>query len=145
MKSIGYGAYGTFGSPADLLTGLLNTGANVLSSGLGIVFEPVDVLEPAELKGAKLSKGFKIITIQTGTAVEYKIVPNLGPLSSLTSIALPAELSRFAGVAFDPTKDFETALAGGKIVYIAPPNYTKVILAAVGALVVVITLFKVLR
>lgn len=131
MKSIGYGAYdGTLGAP-DIL------------GGVNAFFEPVEVLEPSELKGAMLSRGFKIEKIQVGGNPQYKIMPNFGPLATLASVALPAELARFAGVSFDPAQAFETKIIGHTLSYTPPKSNLKLMAIAAGiGLLVVLGIMK---
>lgn len=130
-SSVGYGAYGD--NPLDLIT----------NAGLALIFEPVEIQNPAELRGAKLSRGFRLIKTGSG----YKITLNLPGSAS----ALPAEIKRFVGQTLpDPNQPFEIALAGQKIIYVPPQSTTvdlltnKYLIAGIVGLLVLFVLAKVL-
>jgi hypothetical protein len=123
MKSIGYGAYGDFGVGAKDVIGAITGGLTALA---GQLFEPVIIEKPEELKGAKLSRAFKIVK----EADKYKITFDVEAANKIAKV-VPTELASFVGVIIDdPSKEFEKSIGIGTIKYIPPPSNMKMLLIA---------------
>lgn len=129
FSATGYGDYG-FGDSGKLLAqglSILGKAAGVAGDvGGAVLFEQIDVAAPEEVKGAKLSRGFKI----EKDGEKFKIVIDMDAANRLIPGGIPAPVravvSNFTGAEIpDIKQDFEVSLAPlGTIKYTAPPaNY----------------------
>lgn len=140
FSAVGYGEYG---EESALEQGLkfLNKAAGVVGgASAAILFEPIEIQTPEEVKGAKLSRAFKI----EKRGEEFHIVIDMDAANRLIPGGIPTPIRSviggFTGRKIpDISKDFEVALAPlGTIKYTAPaPNPMMYIAAAVGAIVVI--------
>jgi hypothetical protein len=119
----------------------LSKGAALLTGGLDAIIkgmaEPVEISTPEELKGAKLTRGFKLT--KRGDQYQIEIGDDLPQvvrdlLAGFTTVPLP-----------DPKKEFSQSIAGGKITlkYI-PPASNMMLPLIIGAAVVAIAAIVVL-
>lgn len=148
-SATGYGEYGNFGAAGDLFSKVLSVGKAVAGGAVQVggaaLFEQVELMTPAELKGAKLSRAFKV----EKAGEKYRIVIDMGAANKLIPGGIPAPvqsvIGNFTGADIpDINKDFEVSLAPiGTIKYTAPPkNFAMYAGIAVAAVVVILIAMK---
>jgi len=132
MKSVGYGAYGDgFDILGKILTGVTSS-----------LFEPIEIFEPEELRGAKLSRAFKIVK----EGDKFKATIDVEAANKIVPTGIPSEFINFVGVTIDdPSKKFEKSIGIGTIKYIPPPSNMKMILIAAAAVLGLLGVYKLFK
>lgn len=138
-SSMGFGAYDNFGID---ITDVVGAVKGLAKGATGIVFEAVEITEPPELAGAKLSQAFKIIK----DGEDYKIALDLATAEKLIGASVPGSIGKFAAQKIPDIKQpHKVDLGIGVIEYIPPESKISpklIAIAAVAAIIVAVLLFR---